>query len=395
MLRRTSNLLAAATLRGTCVRLGPKPGTGAPPDEMDLSAFAKGARPSEETAMAAAPPRPVRTVEERHEDDDDGHQHRQGHRDTADADPGGRSRYAKAGYDFIENFRQAGPRGSLGTLQTNLLLYSMTAAAVVLYCVYYLTTYKVKLTTDPSPQRNTMFQRFPSDYVLLESKWTGRRRVVRVEPAPDALRHADGTLPYRERDIHVNTLKDRLIVYQQTTTAAVLVDTAAVLTPDRFMKLCEDGGRASVAVRRTDQLLPDSTATGKTAAPATSATSSSGRGNADGRRKLLVETEMRMRDTKNGLSQGNITAFRETIAHVITDKLLERYYQAILDRAVAGGIKRVYAKELIKNGIVTALGITLRDIMPDIDAFADEVFAVVTSKMGDDVILYKYQLKTY
>lgn len=305
-----------------------------------------------------------------------------------------RAKYAKAGYDFIEHIRVAGPQSALGSTQSALVLYTIVGTAVVLYCIYYFTTYSFLLTTDPAPQRNTMFQRFPSDYVVIVNKWTGHRRVVEVEPVPETERRPDGTMPYRDRVVHVNRLKDRLLVYQQRTHVTLVVDATDAVNPDRFVAEKDRKGRARVALRRTDQLLPDESADGGQPPPLP------GRRHAPveaapARRRFLVEAEVRMRDIKNGGAQGNIVVFRETIAHVLTDKLSSRLYGKLLDRAMAGGTRPVYAEEMIRNGIVTAEGIALSQVVPDLAAFEEEVFAEVAKRLGDDVILYGHSVKLF
>lgn len=297
-----------------------------------------------------------------------------------------------AEYDFVERLSVGGARAVLGKLSMRLLLYVLAGGGALLYGLLFCTSRRFTMTTDPSPQRNTLFHRFPSDYVVLRNRWTGHRRVIQISPEPPEKRRPDGTLPYRDRVIYVNRLKDELLAYQQPTRATVIVDTAPALTADRFVKGKDPRNSGGAAAQRVEELLSKQE---RRSLP-TNTTASLRPGEAADTEKphlrLLVEAEVRMRDTKNGDAQGNLLAFRETIAHVVLDMLAARSYDALLQRTMANGMRRLYAEEMIKNGSVKAGETTLQQLVPDMKAFETEVFAEVSKRMGDDVLLYTHTM---
>lgn len=296
----------------------------------------------------------------------------------------GRREHAKSRFYFVERLLWSGHHVALPGLQISLFLYPLGFSTVVLFVIWYFTTYKVCLTTDPSPYRNTIFQSLPCDYAIVENRWTGRRRVFDL---------SEGQRPrsasrYVEKILYVNWLKDRLHLYIQKTNTAFVVDISTDLNPYQFMtERRKDGsalvgGGCSPTLTSQQSMPPGTKVTATTASPPTFG------------HRILVEAVARMRDGRNRLQHGRLLELHRITEACVRRKVNDRYYQYVLQQALARSTtKAVYAKMLIRNGVVTGEGVTLADIITDLKAFSDEVFAEVTRDMADDVILYSHSMQ--
>lgn len=367
-----------------------------------------------------------------------------------------RNIYGKEGYNFIEHLRTSGPGAALGRVRWTLSVYVLIGTVVLVYLVYYLTTYTYVLTTNPAPYRNSLFQHFPCDLAIIENKFTHKRHVVEVTPAlapllrdgpaiGDALGDLDSAAasvtdrsasdPPKEvaatrlvhpapaiveRKLHVNALLHRVYLYLQRSRSLVLVNAQAELNPQRFMSRANSVGReyrASVGFLREDQLLPDvAAATEKTGASsrqsswwpwrsasakrvshASSASSSATTCGGVGPSLIYVESEVRLRDAMNGYQKGHLYTYEQTMAHVVQEKLTQRFYDYVLKRGMEEhkGLRKVYAEEMVRNGLISGSGVALSQLVPDVGQFADEVLREVKDKFGDDVIVYTYSVKLH
>lgn len=372
------------------------------------------------------------------------------HHTPVQASTAARRVYGKEGFNFVEHLRTSGPGAALGRVRWTLSLYIAAGTVVLVYMLYYLTTYTYVLTNDPAPYRNTLFQRFPCDFAILENKYTKVRHAVEVtrsgaastsdNVAAASSRSADeegnasvDTRAARpspavvERKLHVNALLHRVFLYLQKSHSLVLVDAQAELQPQRFMNRAHSVGsdvRAPVAFLREDQLLPDGAAnsggaTGAGAAPRSgsswmwpwsrskktstalsvdakgSSASSNGAATAQGPVQVFVESEVRLRDAMNGYQKGHLFTYEQTLSHVVQTKLVDRFFRYTLERGMAEnkGLRRVFAEEMMRNGLISGTGVTLSMLVPDAQQFADEVFNDVKEKFGDDVIIYSYCVK--
>lgn len=346
--------------------------------------------------------------------------------------------YGKEGFNFVEVLRRSGPAAYLDRLRLSLGVYALAGSVALLYLVYYLTTYTYVLTTDPAPASKSFRSHFPCDMAVIESRLTHVRHTIEVTPntpaAPPARTSdaADGEAAATfvrprpaivERRLHVNAMLHSVLLYLQKTQSTVLVDAQAELAPDRFMSGASTVGqlsRASLGFLRADQRLRDSADgsgdekasaaprrwrpwrwwqrgeprdAGPSASSLSSASSSPASSDAPAAaRQIVLVSELRLRDATNGSRKGHLSTYEETIAHVARQKLTERYYAHVLARGMSAnaGLRKVYAEELIRNGLLTGEGVTLQQLVPDVQQFADEVFAVVAERFGDDVVLYKH-----
>lgn len=354
--------------------------------------------------------------------------------------------YGKEGYNFIEHLRTSGPGAALGRVRWMLSLYVSLGAVAVVYLVYYLTTYTYVLTTNPAPYRNSLFQHFPCDLAIIENKMSHKRHIVEVtsalEPhwvsddslegnddaaaAASAVPHdsntAAGTPFVRpapaivQRKLHINALLHRVFIYLQKSHSLVLVNAQAELNPLRFMNGAGTVGhdaRAPVAFLREDQLLPDASSNNGVAAgaappptrsswwrlwsstPQAEKTAASSTAAVKGPVQVYIDSEVRLRDAMNGYQKGHLHTYEQTISHVVQTKLAERFYQYVLERGMAEhpGLRKVYAEEMMRNGLISGTGVTLSMLVPDVQQFADEVLDDVKAKFGDDVIVYAYTVK--
>jgi hypothetical protein len=363
-----------------------------------------------------------------------------------------RKHYGKEGYNFLEHLRTSGPGAALARVRWTLSSYVLIGAGGLLYIVYYLTTYTYVLTTNPAPYRNSLFQHFPCDLAVVENRFTLKRHVVEVTPeVPPLLRDgaAEGdtigrpgntddtrtkerggvSSPARfvrpapaivERQLHVNALLHRVYLYLQKTHSLVLVNAQEELHPRRFMNRASSVGhdaRAPVAYLREDQLMP--ARTGDTNAkpqskkhnclswlwwrstqaekghPAPSSSSADTSATTAGPTQVHIESEVRLRDAVNGYQKGHLCTYEQTMTHLVRAKLNQRFYSYILERGMAehASLRRVYAEEMIRNGLISGEGVTLAQLVPDVRQFADELFDALKEKLGDDVIIYQYNVK--
>ncbi|CCW70757.1 unnamed protein product [Phytomonas sp. Hart1] len=314
-------------------------------------------------------------------------------------------RYGKHGYDFFTHLQLHGARLTEGFTRLRVGLYTLGTAAGVFYALLWLTSYRFRLTTDPSPYSNYVFAGFPSDYVEVENIWTGRRRVITFDAEDaaggnDAASHPGEPNPgptakppprIREKTITINRFKDRLHVYQQKARAVVVVDAAAELTADRFVR-----AREGAAIHRRDQLFfPDfpppssrendwesgeARGEGASSSPAPS--------------RVYVEAWIRPREAENRLQRGALPVFEETTRRVIQEKLQTRYFDLLLAKN-AEKMEKIYAEALLRSGVVRGGGVGLLDVVPDRRPFAEEVLAEVKRRLGDRVILCEYHLRFF
>ncbi|AYU79850.1 hypothetical protein, conserved [Leishmania donovani] len=348
-----------------------------------------------------------------------------------------RTVYRKGGYPAVGRLRGSRLGLASGRVQTSLTVYVLAASVGLLCVLYYFTTYTYVLTTNVSPYRNSLFFHFPCDMAILENKLTHKRHTVEVVPAAMApqplvhdnreeVDHAGLARPKPavvERRLHINTVLHRVFLYLQKTESLVTVDAQAEMAPYRFMDGANSLGkasRASVGFLREDQLLPDindyrtSTASSQrrwwqwwgrgastAAAPLLrSASGSSGYAATAAEipatpkapTKILLRSSVRLRDSMNGYQKGHIGTYEQFIHHLAQENIKQRYYAHVLARSMTknSGLRKVYAEELIRNGLLSGDGVTLTELVPDVQRFADEVFAQVREKFGDDAIVYEY-----
>ncbi|GET89612.1 hypothetical protein, conserved [Leishmania tarentolae] len=345
--------------------------------------------------------------------------------------------HSKGRYPLVGRQRLSRHGLSLGSMQLPVSIYVLAASVGLLYVFYYLTTYTYVLTTNVSPYRNSLFFHFPCDMAIIENKLTHQRHTVEVAPvtAPpqplvddkceevDQVGFGRPTPAVVERRLHINAVLHRVFLYLQKTESLVTVDVQAEMAPYRFMDGANSVGkasRASVGFLREDQLLPDIqdhlTNTGSSqrwwwkwwcrgkgtaaallpqsvsgsSAHATCATNVSATPAAP--TKILLRSSVRLRDSMNGYQKGHIGTYEQLIHHLAQENIRQRYYTYVLARGMAknSGLRKVYAEELIRNGLLSGDGVTMPELVPDVQQFADEVFAEVRKRFGDDVIVYEY-----
>ncbi|CAG9576573.1 conserved hypothetical protein [Leishmania major strain Friedlin] len=344
--------------------------------------------------------------------------------------------YSKGGYPLIGRLRTSGHGLTLGRVQAALTVYVLAASVGLLYVLYYLTTDTYVLTTNVSPYRHSLFFHFPCDMAILENRLTHKRHTVEVVPAAGAphplvddnreVDHAGFARPKPavvERRLHINAVLHRVFLYLQKTESLVTVDAQAEMAPYRFMDGANSLGkasRASVGFLRKDQLLPDindhraSTASSQrrwwqwwgrgastAAAPlplsasgssAYAATATEVPATPTAPTKILLRSSVRLRDSMNGYQKGHISTYEQLIHHLAQENIKQRYYAYVLARGMAksSGLRKAYAEQLIRNGLISGDGVKLTELVPDVQRFADEVFAQVRERFGDDVIVYEY-----
>lgn len=360
-----------------------------------------------------------------------------------------RKTYGKEGYNFVEHLRISGPGAALGGVRWTLSFYVLVGSAVFVYIVCYLTTYTYVLTTNPAPYRNTLFHHFPCDLAIVENRFTLTRHVVEVTPAiTPLLRDDDGAMgdsttdsagagtarfvrpapAIVERRLHVNALLHRVYLYLQKSHSVVLVNAQSELSPHRFMSRANSIGqaaRAPVGFLREDQLLLDPSESSEKnikatpqqrqqkekdhwwskgssegpGAPSTSPSSTvrAGTTNASEPTQVYIESEVRLRDAMNGYQKGHLYTYEQTMMHIVQEKLGRRFYAYVLERGMAEHqeLRKVYAEEMIRNGLISGAGVTLSQLVPDTAQFADEVFDDLKEKLGDDVIVYRYSVQLH
>lgn len=344
----------------------------------------------------------------------------------------GRTVHSKEGYSLIGRFCASGQGLALGRVQASLTVYVLAASVGLLYVLYYLTTYTYVLTTNVSPHRNSLFFHFPCDMAIIEKRLTRKRYTVEVVPQPlvqgnrEEVDHTGLARPKPavvERRLLINAVLHRVFLYLQKTESLVAVDAQAEMAPYRFMDGANSLGKASrppVGFLRDDQLLPDINDHGASiassqrrwwqlwgrgastaAAPsprsvsgssAQAATAAEVQASPTVPTKIVLRSSVRLRDSMNGYQKGHIGTYEQFIHHLAQEKIKQRYYAWVLARGMAknSGLRKVYAEELIRNGLLSGDGVTLTELVPDMQQFADEVFAQVREKFGDDVIVYEY-----
>ncbi|KAG5502024.1 hypothetical protein JKF63_04301 [Porcisia hertigi] len=345
-----------------------------------------------------------------------------------------RAVYGREGFGFIERFRVSGPGAGPERVQVSLTIHILAVSVALLYVVYYFTTTTYVLTTDPSPHRNSLFFHFPCDMAIVENRLTRERRTVEVVPAavPSPCPDVEGR---REEDevcfarlkpaivecrLPINLLLHRVFLYLQKTNSLVMVDAQAEMQPYRFVDGANSLGRdsrPSVGFLRKDTLLLDSNqdrvGTGSSqrrwwggeenisAVPSSPLVT-----NSDGKAvssaavstepkaptTILLESSVRLRDASNGYQKGHMSTYEQLIRHIAQKKIKERFYARILERGIAknSGLRKIYAEELIRNGLLSGDGVTLTELVTDLHQFAEEVFSEVKVHFGDDVIVYDY-----
>ncbi|EPY21984.1 hypothetical protein STCU_08406 [Strigomonas culicis] len=327
--------------------------------------------------------------------------------------------YSKVGYDFIENIRTSHPNFIINQTRLTLLFYSVVACTVVMYVVYYFTTYTYELTNNPKPLIRSMFQHYPCDYAVIQNRWTGRETVIevapleKVDPAASSSDVVDRT-PSR-KTIYINSLMHRIYLYVQKSQCVVQWDAAKELVPDRFIskKLLHNveaenlhSSRATVAVRRRDQLLTSPTEAApqkralvpphRTGGQQEQQREASARAPAPlGAHKmprLLITSTVRAQDKKNGDLQGNLPAYEERIKTVLQDLLVSRYYDCIFRQKVRPGTNSVFAREMVANGTVDGTGVSWKDVVPSLDTVEAEVRQRLEAMMGRDIIIYDFHI---
>lgn len=340
--------------------------------------------------------------------------------------------HSKEGYSLIGRLCASGQGLALGRVQASLTVYVLAASVGLLYVLYYLTTYTYVLTTNVSPHRNSLFFHFPCDMAIIEKRLTRKRYTVEVVPQPlvqgnrEEVDHTGFARPKPavvERRLLINAVLHRVFLYLQKTESLVAVDAQAEMAPYRFMDGANSLGKASrppVGFLREDQLLPDINDHGASiassqrrwwqlwgrgastaAAPSPRSVSGSSVQAATAAEvqasptvptKIVLRSSVRLRDSMNGYQKGHIGTYEQFIHHLAQEKIKQRYYAWVLARGMAknSGLRKVYAEELIRNGLLSGDGVTLTELVPDMQQFADEVFAQVREKFGDDVIVYEY-----
>ncbi|KAG5476831.1 hypothetical protein CUR178_04017 [Leishmania enriettii] len=324
----------------------------------------------------------------------------------------------KEGDRFTERLRASDPGAASRDVPVFLTAYVLAASTGLLCVFYYFTTHTYILTTNTSPHRNSLYFHFPCDMAIIENRITHRRHTVEVEPvaAPRQLLGFDGhgeagqvgchrpKPAIVERRLRINSVLYRVLLYLQKTESFVTVDAQAELEPFRFMDGANSIGRASrasVGFLREDQLLPDI----KDSRASTEATRrrwwqwsgeraklSAASAAPTAPTRILLKSSVRLRDATNGYQKGCKSVYERFIHHVAQEKIKQRYYAYVLAKGTAqkNGMRRVYAEELIRNGLLSGDGVTLTELVPDAQQFADEVFAEVTARFGDDVVVYEY-----
>ncbi|KAG5476545.1 hypothetical protein LSCM1_04260 [Leishmania martiniquensis] len=326
----------------------------------------------------------------------------------------------------------AGGVAAWGHAQTSFSTYALAASAGMLYALFYFTTYTYVLTTNTSPHHHSLFFHFPCDMAIIENRITRRRRIVQVVPeaaspgrpcdngheeaGQTGLTHPQPAIA--ERRLRINSMLYRVLLYLQKTESFVTVDAQAEMLPFRFMEGASSIGkdsRASVGFLREDQLLPDtnddragtaSSQRWRWLRPGSGATRRAaqlpqplpGSGSCDPNAaaasaptRILLKSSVRLRDAVNGYEKGCKGAYERFVQHVAQEKIKQRYHDYVLARGMAenSGLRKVYAEELIRNGLLSGDGVTLTELVPDAQQFAHEVFEEVKAKFGDAVIVYE------
>ncbi|CAD2221342.1 hypothetical protein AGDE_08847 [Angomonas deanei] len=253
---------------------------------------------------------------------------------------------------------------SLNSSQNTIIIVSVVLGCLLVYLVYYFTTKRYVLTTNPSPFKNSKFQHFPCDLAVIENKWTHRRYTVELTPNEEE-RRPDGSYPYRDQVLHINSLKDRVSLYLQKVKSSTLVEVANEMKPDRF-------------IDRTGSVVPRwSETNGSRPSPPMEVP------------RLFVESIVRPRDVRNGYQLGQLPVYEQTIQTVVRERVVERYKRCVMARCQPG-TRPTFVKEYMKNGTVDGSGVTWGEIVPDLTTFTEEVFNEVKKRMGDDVFIYQY-----
>ncbi|CAJ1028413.1 hypothetical protein, conserved [Leishmania shawi] len=357
-------------------------------------------------------------------------------------EPPRRTVHNKEGYNVIGCLRASGHDVVLGRVRVSFTAYILGASVGLLYLLYYLTTYTYVLTTNLSPHRNSLFFHFPCDMAVIENRLTHRRYTIEVVPEaepPQRLGHGDhgegGTAGLAcpkpaivERRLHINWLLYRVFLYLQKTESLVMVDTQAEMAPHRFIGGASSVGkasRASVGFLLEDQLFPDINDDRANTTPSQRrwwqwwsrrASASAAllprpvSGSSDcattpaavaatpmAPTKILLKSSVRLRDATNGYQKGHRYTYEQFIHHAAQMKIQQRYYTYVLARGMAKyrGLRKVYAEELIRNGLLSGDGVTLTELVPNAQQFADEIFAEASAKFGDDVVVYEYTATLY
>ncbi|KAG5476275.1 hypothetical protein LSCM4_05256 [Leishmania orientalis] len=332
--------------------------------------------------------------------------------------PPPRTVFGKEGDRFTERLRASGPGAALRDVPVSLTAYVLAASAGLLCVFYYFTTHTYILTTNTSPHRNSLYFHFPCDMAIIENRITHRRHTVEAEPVATPRQrlgldgHGEaGQVGFHrpkpaivERRLRINSVLYRVLLYLQKTESFVTVDAQAELAPFRFMDGANSIGktsRASVGFLREDQLLPDI----KDSRASTEATRkqwlqwsgkrakvSAASVTPTAPTRILLKSSVRLRDATNGYQKGCKSVYERFIHHVAQEKIKQRYYAYVLAKGMAQnhGLRRVYAEGLIRNGLLSGDGVTLTELVPDAQQFADEVFAEVAARFGDDVVVYEY-----
>ncbi|CCW65025.1 unnamed protein product [Phytomonas sp. EM1] len=302
------------------------------------------------------------------------------------------AQYGQHGYDFLTHLQSHRGGFTEGFMRLRVGVYVVGAVVVGVYALVWGTSSSFHLTTDPAPYQNSIFDGFPSDYVIIENRWTGRRRVVTIDPEEERKengvekeegegKHAETTpRRIRARTITLHRLWERLHVYQQKARAVVVVDAAAELSADRFV-------RTPTGVCCGDQLFPDPIPV-ISRETSTSSSSSSSAGE-----RIYVEAWIRPREGANRMQRGALPAFEAAMRRVLREQLCARYHDHLL--ATTKATTRVYAEELLRGGVVRGGGVGLAAVVPDRADFAAEVLAEVRRRLGDDVIVCDYAMRFF
>eukprot|EP00796_Vickermania_ingenoplastis_P004003 gene4003-2858_t len=297
-----------------------------------------------------------------------------------------------------------GNASSFETLLTRLIVIAVAGVGWLVLCYFTTTTYT--LTTDPSPYKNTMFHHFACDYAVVENKWTRRRTTISLEDErretlkqeeerwQQQLRENNRLLPilsdapapvfHITKEIKVNRLKDRIYCYLQKQKSLVLVDVTAELSVDRFMSVKNDTThvhsmeRAKIAARR-GPMPARALYAEKEPEPIT---------------QLLVQSLLRPLEVVNGYQKGELPRYEHTLQSVCREVVARRYHEALMERvrARSGAVPPSLLEELLAQGIISGEGITVRDVLPDLEQFREEVRSEVCRRMGEGVLLYDFDV---
>ncbi|EKF34029.1 hypothetical protein MOQ_002398 [Trypanosoma cruzi marinkellei] len=283
--------------------------------------------------------------------------------------------YSVKGYDFVEGFRVLGPGAALSRLKATLSMYGLFGVTVASSVVYYLTTRTYELTTNPDPLCKTRFQHFPSDYAVLQNRWTGKRRVIALRDGDandsdtrEEKQHELGKPAILTRKIRVNWLIHSVRLYLHVTDSIVVVDLDAEFDPYHF------------ALKRNRGSLKNSEETNRLGAPATV--------------RLLCRSRLRPIIMFNEYQKGSLSIYERAVETVTRELFEERYRQAILSRA--GSILHpVFRDELLKSGGLNGKDMSWTDVVGDTEAFSAEVQRRLQKKLGEKVILLQVSVRVF